>query len=181
MRGRAFGRVPRGHAMHLYTWCINHPTCYRHLASSPDDMKARLDAFAAAQAPLQAWHGQATWIPAFDRADSYEPTVYEDMSVLNFFRGILLGPPDPLTQRRMTAPWCGNVLRMVSPHMWLCRALIGQTDRAALEQTAIVTEVGESFKIEKRPDRGMDDLELALLNILPIESARIRVVQTTKE
>jgi hypothetical protein len=176
MRGRAIDRVPRGHALHVYNWCINHATCYHHLACSSDDMKARLDAFAAAQAPLQAWHAQATWIPAFDRADSYESTVYEDMSVLNFFRGILLGPPDPLTQRRMTAPWCGNALRMVTPHMWLCRALIEQIDRAALERIATVTDVGESFKIEKRLDYGMDELELALLEILPIENARITVV-----
>jgi hypothetical protein len=175
MRGRPFGRVPRGHALHLYNWCINHDNCLRQLDSSPDDMIARLDAFAPAHAPLQAWHGQATWIPKFDRADDYEDTIYESMSVLNFFRGILFGLQDSLKQRRMTAPWCANVLRMVAPHMWLCRSLIDQVDRAKLERAAIVTEVGESCKIEKRPDCGMDDLELALLNILPIESARMTI------
>jgi hypothetical protein len=62
---------------------------------------------------------------------------------------------------------------MVSPHMWICRALIQQVDRAALERVAQVTETNEAFKIGLRDGQGFDDLELALLPILPIESVRV--------
>jgi hypothetical protein len=46
-------------------------------------------------------------------------------------------------------------------------------DKAALERVATVTEQNGSTRIVKRPDCAMDDLELALLPILPIESARL--------
>ena len=141
-------------------------------------MKGKIDALAAGCSPLQAWHGQSTCIPFFDQADGYEATIYEDMSVLNFFRGILLEQQYGLKDRRMTAQWCGNVLRMVTPYMWLCGNLVEQVDKAALERVAIVSEINGSYKIEKRTDCAMDDLELALLPILPIESSRITVLPT---
>jgi len=64
---------------------------------------------------------------------------------------------------------------MVAPHLWLCRNLVNQLDRAALERVAQVTEIDGSFKIALRPGYKLDDLELALLPILPVESARISV------
>ena len=73
----------------------------------------------------------------------------------------------------MSAAWCGNVLRMVTPHLWLCRGLVEQLDKAALERVATVTEQNGSTKVAKRPDCAMEDFELALLPILPIESARL--------
>jgi hypothetical protein len=96
------------------------------------------------------------------------------VSVLNFFRGVLLDQGYGLKERRMSAQWCANVLRMVTPHMWLCRGLIEQVDKAALERAVDVSEINASYRIEKRPGCAMDDLELALKEILPIESARIK-------
>jgi len=75
-----------------------------------------------------------------------------------------------------TAPWCGNVLRMVAPHLWLCRNLFDQVNRAALERVASVGEANGVYKIALRPGCAVDELELALLPILPVESARISVV-----
>jgi hypothetical protein len=178
MRGRKFAGVTHGDTLHVYNWIINHDECFQYLETSVDDMKANLDAFAAEGSPLQAWHGQSTWIPVFDHADGYESTVYEDMSVLNFFRGILLESPYSLQDRRMTAQWCENVLRMVTPHMWLCGNLVEQLDKTALERVAIVSELKGSYKIEKRRDCAMEDFELALLPILPIENSRITVLPT---
>jgi hypothetical protein len=66
-----------------FSWVINHADCLRHLDTTLDDVQARLDALASEYAPLQAWPAQATWIPVFDRAESYEGTAYEEMSVLN--------------------------------------------------------------------------------------------------
>lgn len=173
MRGRNVGELPRGHTVHLFSWVINHADCLRHLDTTLDDVQARLDALASGYPPLQAWHAQATWIPVFDRAASYEGTVYEEMSVLNFFRGILHEHQHGLKDWRMSAAWCGNVLRMVTPHLWLCRGLVEQLDKAALERVATVTEQNGSTKVAKRPDCAMEDFELALLPILPIESARL--------
>jgi hypothetical protein len=46
-------------------------------------------------------------------------------------------------------------------------------DKAALERVAAVTEQNGSTKVAKRSDCTMEDFELALLPILPIESARL--------
>jgi len=57
--------------------------------------------------------------------------------------------------------------------MWACRALLDQVDRATLEAVAHVTESNDAFKIALREGQGLDDLELALLPVLPVESARL--------
>jgi hypothetical protein len=178
MRGRRLGRITQGHTLHLYAWIINRDECYRRFETSIDGMKEALDTFATELCPLQAWHGQYTWIPIFDRADRYEATIYEDMSVFNFFRGILHEHQCGLTALRMTEQWCGNVLRMVTPHMWLCGDLVKELDRAALERVAVISEINGCCKIEKHRDCAMDDFELALLPILPIENSRITVLST---
>ena len=43
----------------------------------------------------------------------------------------------------------------------------------ALEAVARVTETNEAFKIALSEGQGLDDLELALLPILPVESVRL--------
>ena len=138
-------------------------------------MDQQLDSFAAELAPLQAWSTQCTWKPEFDSADSFERSLYEESSVLNWFRGIL-NNDNGLNSAKMTAPWCSNVLRMVTPQMWICRNLIEQIDRAALEQVAEVSETNGVYKVALRPGCRLDALELALLPILPVESARISLV-----
>jgi hypothetical protein len=138
-------------------------------------MMQDLDALAAAHRPLQAWHGEAAWLPVFDTAGDYEDTVYEDYSVLNFFRGILHNEQLSLKALRLSAGWCGNVLRMVTPHLWLGPDLAAQIDCDTLSRVAHVSEVNGCLNILKRAEARMEDLEIALLPILPIESARIRV------
>jgi hypothetical protein len=179
MHGRETRDAVPGETVHLYNWVINHPDCLARLGTSIGEMTARLDALATAAAPLQAWHGQATWIPVFDRAESFESTVYEEMSALNFFRGIHHSLAFGLKDRRLTSQWCRNILRMVAPHLWLCPDLMAPLDRTALERVAIVSESGGSTRLEKRPDCAIDDLELALLPILPIESTRLTVRQAS--
>ena len=73
----------------------------------------------------------------------------------------------------MSLPWCSNVLRMVTPHMWVCRALLQQVDRAALEAVAQVTETNDAFRVVLREGQGLDDLELVLLPVLPVESVKV--------
>jgi hypothetical protein len=109
----------------------------------------------------------------FDHGDDYHRTVYEDSSVLNWFRGILQNDGG-LNNQKMSVQWCTNVLRMVAPHMWICRALMQQVDRSALESVAHITERDHGFRIEMKDGRALDDLELALLPILPVESVRLR-------
>ena len=176
MRGRPFAPVPPGKAIHLYRWVTNHPACHAFAGTSLTGMKQTLDELAAAHHPLQAWHSEAAWLPVFDRADGYEDTVYEDYSVLNFFRGILHGEQLSLKALRLSAGWCANVLRMVTPHLWLGSSLAAQVDREGMGRIATVTDCNGSVKIEKDPDASMEDLELALLSVLPIESVRIGAV-----
>ena len=132
MRGRPFAPIPPGETIHLYRWVTNHPTSLAFASTSLADMKQDLDTLAATHTPLQAWHADAAWIPVFDRASDYEDTIYEDYSVLNFFRGILHAESLSLKAQRLSAGWCANVLRMVAPHLWLGPTLTAQIDRASL-------------------------------------------------
>lgn len=172
MRGRPFERAPVVNTVHVFNWVLNHADCYGYLGTSVGDMKDRLDAFAGQHPVLQAWHSQYTWQPLFDHADDYHRTVYEEHSVLNWFRGILQNDGG-LNASKMSLQWCRNVLRMVTPHMWVCRALLDQVNRAALEAVAQVTEASDAFKIVLKEGGRLDDLELALLPILPVESVRV--------
>ena len=172
MRGRPFEKAPVVNTIHVFNWVLNHDDCYEYLGTSTGDMKDRIDDFAARHAVLQAWHSQCTWHPLFDHADDYHRTVYEEHSVLNWFRGILQ-TDGGLNASKMSLEWCRNVVRMVTPHMWICRALLEQVDRAALEAVAQVTETNGTFKIALREGQGLDDLELALLPVLPVESVRV--------
>jgi hypothetical protein len=175
MRGRPFDKAPIVNTVHVFNWVLNHADCYGYLGTSIGDMKDRINDFAA-QHPmidvLQAWHSQCTWHPLFDHADDYHRTVYEENSVLNWFRGILQ-TDGGLNTSKMSLQWCRNVLRMITPHLWVCRALMQQVDRAALEAVAEVTETNDAFKLALRAGQGLDDLELALLPILPVESVRV--------
>jgi hypothetical protein len=175
MRGRPFDPLPPGGTWHVFTWVINHQDCYERLGTSASEMEQKLDTFAAQSLPLQAWSSQCTWIPAFDSAEDYERTLYEESSTLNWFRGIL-NTDSGLNDAKMTALWCGNVLRMVTPHMWLCRNLVDQVDRAALERVAEVSETNGIYKVALRQGCTLDVLELALLPILPVENTRISIL-----
>jgi hypothetical protein len=175
MRGRPFPAIAPGGAAHVYEWAINRPEISTLLADSTGDMVARLDAFACENEALQAWHGATAWIPRFDRSSDYEGTVYEDISALNFFRGVVLEQGYGLKDRRMTRVWCANVLRMVAPRLWLCAALFDQLDAAALDRVANVGRVHDTVRIQKREVSAMDDFELSLLPILPIETRRMTV------
>jgi hypothetical protein len=175
MRGRSFEVSAFGATWHVFKWVINHHDCYQYLGTSDADTDQQLDDFAVLHLPLQAWSGRSTWIPEFDRAEAYHVTVYEDASVLNWFRGIV-GNDIGLNEIKMTAQWCSNVLRMVTPQLWLCRNLFDQLNRSALERVALVSDRNGVMKISLRPGCSLDALELALLPILPVESARISVV-----
>ncbi len=48
---------------------------------------------------------------------------------------------------------------MVTPHIWVCRALLEQVDRAALEAVAQVTGTNDAVKTALREGEGLDDLE----------------------
>lgn len=172
MRGRTFERAPIVNTMHVFNWVLNHESCYRSLGTSIDDMKTQLDGFAARHPVLQAWHSQSTWRPLFDHADDYHRTAYEEHSVLNWFRGILQ-TDGGLNALKMSLEWCSNVLRMVTPHMWMCGTLIDQVNRQALESVAEVSATNGAFKVVLKDGKGLDDLELALLAILPVEHVRV--------
>ena len=156
MRGRPFQRAPIVNTAHVFNWVLNHDDCYTYLGTSIGEMQKELDNFAARYPVLQAWHSQSTWRPLFDHADDYHRTAYEENSVLNWFRGILQ-TDGGLNASKMSQEWCSHVLRFVTPHMWICRALLDQVDRAALDAVAEVTEANNAFKIALRDGRRLDD------------------------
>jgi hypothetical protein len=153
MRGRRFDTAPVVNTVHVFNWVLNHADCYKYMGTSIADLKDRIDEFAAQHAVLQAWHSQCTWHPLFDHADDYHRTVYEEHSVLNWFRGILQ-TDSGLNSSKMSLQWCRNVLRMVTPHLWVCRALLEQVDRAALEAVAQVTETNDASRLRSAKVRG---------------------------
>jgi hypothetical protein len=176
MRGRPFAPIPHGIVHTLHTWVVNHPTPLALLGASPDHMRAQLDRLATAQMPLQAWHVAATWIPRFDSAQNYEATIYEQYSILNVFRGILYNKHLTLYSERLSAFWAANILRMVAPLMWLGPILAAQLDHATLAQVATLTPHAGGLRVEKRPATSMEDFELALLPVLPIETTRLSLL-----
>ena len=52
-----------------------------------------------------------------------------------------------------------------------------RVDRAALKAVAAVSDINGAFKIELKEGLRLDDLELALVPIVPVESARIKTPQ----
>ena len=88
MRGRPFAEETYSGTLHAFQWVTNDAECYEFLKTSASDMAQRLDGFAARNAPLQAWNNQCTWVPMFDQAAHIKPTLYEDFSAFNWFRGV---------------------------------------------------------------------------------------------
>lgn len=174
MRGRDFESMPLSSTVHLFGWVINHENCLSMLQTSKEDLSRRLDSLAANQSLIQAWQASCTWKPLFDLADGYKRTVYEDSSILNWFRGIL-GSDGGLDDIKMSQPWCKNVLRMVSPHLWICRNLLKQCQQSELAKIAKLEQLGDACNIKLNPDSNLADLELALLPILPVETVRLKV------
>jgi hypothetical protein len=78
-----------------------------------------------------------------------------------------LAPASPFTQiaglvqgfvQVMSVQWCSNVLRRLAPHMWICRNLIDQVDRPALERVAHVSETNGVFKVVPRSGCSLEEL-----------------------
>lgn len=176
MRGREFENLSDASALHLYNWVLNHQEPISSLGASAEVMQKHLDEFVSHAPVLQAWHAGMTWIPLFDCGDQWSTTLYESYSVLNWFRGIC-GDDGGLHRFKMLDGWCSNVLRMVSPHMWISSSLFEQIDRELLEKVAdLQTTSGGLTRILLRPGCDIRALELALLPILPVESVRLRKV-----
>ncbi len=173
MRGREFNDLTNDGAVHLFSWVLNHPDVIGAFEASSVAMENSLDEFVASAPVLQAWHAAMTWIPAFDCGGEWVKTLYESNSVLNWFRGIS-GDDGGIDNLKMLESWCANVLRMVSPYMWLGESLMSQIDRSALEQVAeLVSNENGLTRVKLRSDANIAKLEMALLPILPVESVRI--------
>ena len=152
--------------MHLYRWVTNDPVCLAFAGVSTDSMKQDPGWSSRRRtARCKAWYGEAAWLPVFDTAGDYEDTVYEDYSVLRFLpREFCMRNSSALKALRLSAGWCGNVLRMVTPkHLWLGPTdLAAQIDCDALHRVAHVSEVNGCLKIVKLAEASMEHLEIAL-------------------
>lgn len=172
MRGRAITGLREGGTVHVFRWCLNHPRCTGlvgdHDAAGPDwndALDARVDL-------LQAWTANWCWIPLFDRADGYATTPYEDVSTLNWFRGIVAGD-NGLHHLKMEAGWCARVLRAVTPDLWLGPDLMRDVEIDALRAVADLEPGAHATRVRLRNGAKLEELEAALLQVLPVESVRL--------
>lgn len=151
---------PRQPTLSGAIWMVDHPDVERHLGLPADDADRLFETWIAGVTPCQGWRTRAAWIPAFDRYDDYEPTLYEQAAAVEWFR---LGLVDQL----MDAARLGRRLRFVSPLMWLGAELMRAIDASRLQDVATLARQGETMKVTLRPDRSLADLEEALSAILP--------------
>lgn len=172
MRGREFNDLTNNGAVHLFSWVLNHSDVSDAFGASSVAMQDSLDETVAAAPVIQGWHTAQAWIPAFDCGGEWVKTLYESNSVLNWFRGVS-GDDGGIDRLKMLEGWSANVLRMVSPHMWVSESLMSQLDRGELEKVAELVSNERLTRIKLRSDANITKLELALLPILPVESVRI--------
>jgi hypothetical protein len=67
--------------------------------------------------------------------------------------------------------WGTRYLRAVADRLWLGPALAARIpDRGALERVAVVTTVGDTLAIERRPEANLRDIELCLEPMLPTDA-----------
>jgi hypothetical protein len=93
--------------------------------------------------------GQA-YVAAWDNEDSPRETVYE-------------GAADIFVHQRAAHGWGTRYLRAVADRMWLGPEFAAMLpDRAALERVAMVSQIGDTLAIERRPEATLRDLELCL-------------------
>jgi hypothetical protein len=68
-----------------------------------------------------------------------------------------------LGHQRTAQGWGTRYLRAVADHLWLGPAFAARLpDRAALDRVAVVSQIGDTLMIERRPDATLRDLELCL-------------------
>jgi len=63
--------------------------------------------------------------------------------------------------------WCGRYLRGVTDTLWLGPALCRRLDVGALDAVATLTTIGDGWRLDRRPEASIDDLERALASLIP--------------
>jgi hypothetical protein len=63
--------------------------------------------------------------------------------------------------------WCARYLRGVTNMLWLESVLGQRLDIAALDAVATLTPIGDGWRLDRRPQVSLDDLERALAPLIP--------------
>jgi hypothetical protein len=93
--------------------------------------------------------GQA-YVAAWDHDDDPSSTLYE--CAANIF-----------VHQRAAQGWGTRYLRAVADHLWLGPGFAAMLpDRAALERVGVISAIGDTLAIERRPEATLRDLELCL-------------------
>jgi hypothetical protein len=101
--------------------------------------------------------GQA-YVAAWDHDDEPKWTLYERAANIHVHQKAARG-------------WGTRYLRAVADRMWLGPEFAAMLpDRAALERVAVVSPVGDTLAIERRPEATLHDLELCLEPMLPSQA-----------
>ncbi len=116
---------------------------------------------------LQGWCGPMAWVPAFDVAQAYRRTPYEESSFIASWGS------RHLSALLMSAEWCGRKVRMVAPTLWLGPALAGRVSERSLAEVADLRRLGPVLRLDRKAGVPMEALERALLPLLPVERGRL--------
>jgi hypothetical protein len=101
--------------------------------------------------------GQA-YVAAWGSHDNPNETVYERAA-------------DIFVHQRSAQGWGTRYLRAVADHLWLGPGFAARLpDRVALERVAIVTAVGDTLAVERRPEATLRDVELCLEPMLATQA-----------
>ncbi len=149
-------------ALHIAFWTIDQPEAWTALGIDQTAWLERLECWIEASNILQAHRFSTAWIPAFDAYEDYEPTIYEELSGVDWFRR-------GHQRERMTKPWCEKTLRFVAPRMWLSGSLMARLSlgSSTLDGIAAVSRTGRISRISLDDNASIAALERALSPILP--------------
>lgn len=90
------------------------------------------------------------FVAAWDSDDEPKDTLYERAG-------------DILVHQKTARGWGTRYLRAVADRLWLGPEFAARLpDRAALERVAVVSEIGDTLAIERRPEATLRDIELCL-------------------
>jgi hypothetical protein len=142
-------------------WAIADPKARDALGVDWTSVAATFRHFLREAGALQAWLADGAWIPEFDTYEDFHQTLYENISLVDWFRSGRQGSCAGQL-------WSRRRLRFVSHRLWLGVDLAAAVDRTALAEVADVVPVREGFEVALKPGVELRALEQALWPILPL-------------
>ena len=153
-------------ALHVTQWSIQHPEVAMLLGSDVSSWSQRFSEWISSQDVYQAWSTTVSEVEPFDLYEEYHESLYEQCCLRSFFYEMKNGT-------LMYKDWLRHHIRFVAPLMWLPEALLSTCRDEYIEDCTIVNDCGSLKMLTLKEGRSLNDLERALLPLLPLEMKRI--------